>query len=392
MTTAADAIEQAGLLDGPHPGVNACLQEALFVDHHVHSILAGALSTDQLVAGLSETGLPEAAAAAGLDHQLGVAVRRWCAPLLGLPPHVEGDVWLRHRSTLDNAVAAGSLLPPAGLEALYVDTGFRSAELLPVDELARLAGARAEPVVRLESLAEEVAGSGVTAAGFAGAYREALATATRDAVGVKSIIAYRGGLDVDPSPPSAADVIDRAGRWLARIAAGGARRLMDPVILRFALWCGVETALPLQVHTGYGDSDLELQRSDPLLLTGFIKATQGRTQILLLHTYPYHRQAGYLAQMFPHVYTDIGLGVNHTGIQSEQLVAEMLEVAPFRKILFSSDAWGLPELHLLGSWLFRRGLSRVLGRWVAAGDWSLDDARRAIGLIGSGNARRAYDR
>ena len=68
--------------------------------------------------------------------------------------------------------------------------------------------------------------------------------------------------------------------------------------------------------------------------------------------------------MFPHVYTDIGLGVNHTGIQSEQLVAETLEVAPFRKILFSSDAWGLPELHLLGSWLFRRGLSRVLGRWV----------------------------
>ena len=78
--------------------------------------------------------------------------------------------------------------------------------------------------------------------------------------------------------------------------------------------------------------------------------------------------------MFPHVYMDIGLGVNHTGVQSEQLIAEMLEVAPFRKILFSSDAWGLPELHLLGSWLFRRGLSRVLGRWVVAGDWSLGDA------------------
>ncbi len=230
------------------------------------------------MAGLSETGLPEAAAAAGLDHQLGVAVRRWCAPLLGLPPHVDGDVWLRHRSTLDNAAAAADLLPRAGLEALYVDTGFRSAELLPVDELAHLAGAGAAPVVRLESLAEEVAGSGVSAAGFAAAYRDALATATRDAVGVKSIIAYRGGLDVDPSPPSEADVVDHAGRWLARIPAGGARRLTDRVILRFALWCGVETALPLQVHTGYGDTDLELQRSDPLLLTGFIRATQGRTQ------------------------------------------------------------------------------------------------------------------
>ena len=96
--------------------------------------------------------------------------------------------------------------------------------------------------------------------------------------------------------------------------------------------------------------------------------------------------------MFAHVYTDIGLGVNHTGIQSEQLIAEMLEVAPFRKILFSSDAWGLPELHLLGSWLFRRGLSRVLGRWVATDDWSVDDARLAIELIGSQNARLVYGR
>jgi predicted TIM-barrel fold metal-dependent hydrolase len=94
--------------------------------------------------------------------------------------------------------------------------------------------------------------------------------------------------------------------------------------------------------------------------------------------------------MFPHVFMDIGLGVNHAGIQTEQLVAEMLEVAPFRKILFSSDAWGLPELHLLGSWLVRRGLSRVLGRWVVAGDWSLGDAQLAIDLIGSQNAQRVY--
>ena len=41
MTTAADAIEQAGLLDGPHAGVNELLREARFIDHHVHSILAG---------------------------------------------------------------------------------------------------------------------------------------------------------------------------------------------------------------------------------------------------------------------------------------------------------------------------------------------------------------
>jgi predicted TIM-barrel fold metal-dependent hydrolase len=144
------------------------------------------------------------------------------------------------------------------------------------------------------------------------------------------------------------------------------------------------------VHTGFGDTDLDLQRADPALLTPFLRATEGLAPVLLLHTYPYHRNAGYLAQMFGHVHMDVGLALHHTGAASERIVAESLELAPLTRILFSSDAWGLPELHLLGSWLFRRGLARTLGRWVDAGDWSLDDARRAIELIGWANAERVY--
>ena len=71
--------------------------------------------------------------------------------------------------------------------------------------------------------------------------------------------------------------------------------------------------------------------------------------MLLLHCYPYHRQAGYLAQVFPHVYFDVGLAVNHTGLSSPAVVAESLELAPFAKILFSSDAYGPAELHYLGA-------------------------------------------
>jgi hypothetical protein len=59
-------------------------------------------------------------------------------------------------------------------------------------------------------------------------------------------------------------------------------------------------------------------------------------------------------------------------------------------VLFSSDAWGLPELYLRGSLLFRRGLARAIGSWVETGDWSLADARRAVTLIGRENALRVY--
>ena len=393
MTSAAAAsIERSGLLDGPHDGVNATLRDARFVDHHVHSILRGRLSADRLIEGLSETDRTDAAALGGMDHQLGVALRRWCGPLLGLEPHVSAEAWLAKRETLANEEVGGTLLPLAGLTRLFVDTGYRSDELLSPAELADLAKADAEPVVRLESLAEAVALSGVSASGFASAFQDVLAVEAAGAVGLKSILAYRGGLDIDPAAPSAAAVVDHVGSWLGSIEAGGPSRLSDAVILRFVLWSGVATGLPLQLHTGYGDTDLDLHHADPLLLTGFIRATAGQSPILLLHTYPFHRQAGYLAQMFAHVYMDIGLSVNHSGVQSQQLIAEMLEVAPFRKILFSSDAWGLPELHLLGSWLVRRGLSRVLGRWVAGGDWSLSDAQQAIELIGSHNALRVYRR
>src|SRR5262245_45581523 len=71
--------------------------------------------------------------------------------------------------------------------------------------------------------------------------------------------------------------------------------------------------------------------------------------------------------------------INHVGARSPTVVAESLELAPFGKVLFSSDAWGPPELHYLGALLWRRATARVLGRWVESGDWAQrpDPAARA---------------
>ena len=383
-------IERQAVTDGPHPGVNELAGRIALVDHHTHSIVTGPLTRPQFTLMLSESDRPAAADAAGLDTQIGIATRRWCAPLLGLPAQLPADAYLEHRLAMRNEAVAAQLLPHAGLERMLIDTGFRGDELLALDALARLAAAPTSLVVRLEGVAERVAQSGVGAAAFPDAFRAMLQAEMATAVGLKSVIAYRCGLDFDPSPPSAGDVVEHAGAWLRQIESTGKVRLTDPVVLRFVLWEGARTGLPLQIHTGYGDSDLDLHRSDPLLLTDLLRATEQVCPVLLLHTYPFQRNAGYLCQMFPHVFMDVGLAVNYTGAQGAQVIAESLEVAPFTKILFSSDAWGLPELHLLGSWLFRRGLARVLGSWVATDDWSLADAERVIGLIGAGNARRVY--
>ncbi len=378
------------MCDGPHPGVNETIERARFLDHHVHAIMRGRLDRGTFESMLTESDRPAAVRAAGWDSQLGFAVRRWCAPVLGLQRHATPEAYLAHRLGLTNEDAAATLLPAAGLSGLVVDNGFRTDQLLDVASLGRLAGAPAYAIVRLESIAEEVIRGGVTADRYADAFRTALHAAMADAIGTKSVVAYRYGLDIDPLPPSETEVAEAAGGWLRAIAAGGPVRLTDPVLLRSGLWEGARTGRPLQIHVGFGDTDLDLHRADPALLTGFLRATEGVCPVMLLHTYPFHRQAGYLAQMFAHVHVDIGLAVNHAGAASDRIVAESLELAPFRKILYSSDAWGLPELHLLGSWLFRRGLSRVIGGWVTAGDWSLADAESVIEGIAGGNARRVY--
>jgi hypothetical protein len=108
--------------------------------------------------------------------------------------------------------------------------------------------------------------------------------------------------------------------------------------------------------------------------------------ILLLHNYPFQRQAGYLAQVFPHVFVDVGLATHNVGFRAGAVLAELLELAPFGKVLFSSDAFGLAECYHLGSLLFRRALEEFL----LAAQVPAADAGRIRELLARDNANRVY--
>jgi predicted TIM-barrel fold metal-dependent hydrolase len=112
--------------------------------------------------------------------------------------------------------------------------------------------------------------------------------------------------------------------------------------------------------------------------------------VVLLHCYPYHRQAAYLANVFPHVVLDVSLAVNHVGPRAAAVLAETLELAPFGSVLYASDGCGLAELHHLGAVLFRRALGRVLEEWVTDDAVSADDALRFARMLAADNARRVY--
>jgi predicted TIM-barrel fold metal-dependent hydrolase len=370
--------------------LRAVVEALRLVDHHVHGAAMGDVDGAGFEAGFTESSWPSPAGTTHLDSQVGFAVRRWCAPVLELPPHADASAYLARRRELGAQEATRRLLAASGVGWFLVETGYRAEETLGPVEMAAASGATAAEVVRLESVAEEVAASGVDAAGFADRFASMLEEQARHAVGLKSVIAYRHGLAFDPELPSIGEVRRAAGQWLRRGEAGELR-LTDPVLLRHLLWVGLEHGLPLQFHVGYGDPDLTLHRCNPSLMTGFLRRVQDRqVPVMLLHCYPYHRTAGYLAHVFPHVYLDVGLAVNYTGARSRAIVAESLEVAPFGKVLFSSDAWGPAELHYLGAVLWRRAMVSVLGEWVESGEWSGADAVRVAQMVGAGNAKRVY--
>jgi len=357
------------------------------VDHHCHGVVRRDLDLAGFEARLTEA--PSAGPLGGslFDSNLGFAVRRWCAPVLDLPPHAPPREYVARRAELGAGEVNRRFLTAARLAAMCVDTGYAPEPILTPAELGAAAGATPYEVVRLEQVAEQVAEQNGSASGFAAAVHDLLSARASTAVAVKTIAAYRVGLDLAAARPTDREVTAAADRLLR----GTPIRVADEVLHRFLIWTAVDLGCPVQVHVGYGDRDIDLRGANPLLLAPLLRAIGPYgVPVMLLHNYPFHREAGYLAQVFEGVFVDVGLALHAVGHRAPALLAEALELTPFGKFLFSTDAYGLPELFHLGAVLFRRALSDVLLAGLADDAWCDADAVRIAEMAGAGNARRVY--
>lgn len=389
MSGESGSLVSAGLVPA---GPVSFLDGVRLLDHHCHSVAPGDLDRDGFERLLSE-GPGPAPGTTAFDSALGFSVRRWCAPVLDLPPHAAPEDYLARRRELGAAEVTRRFLSGAGVGAMLVDHGFAADGLLEPAELGAAAGVPVGDVVRLEAAAEVVADIGVESPAFGAVWETMVRSAASSpaTVGFKTVAAYRHGLDLDPTRPTSAEVAAAAGRWLAEREADPTARLTDPVLLRHGIWSAIDTGLPLQFHTGFGDSDEDLHRADPALLAGLARLVEPLgVPLMLLHCYPYHREAAWMAQAFACVYVDVGLAVPYVGSRSGVVLAELMELAPWAKVLYSSDAFGLPELHLLGAMRFRSALGGLLEHACATDEIAPADAERVARMIGCDNARRVY--
>jgi hypothetical protein len=343
-----------GLLRGGR-GIRAAgsLREVLngvgLVDHHAHGILRAPPRTLDEFRGLfSESEDPRQwpHVATGVTYR---RVVRALAAFFGCEPTEEAV--FAHRLSLEPLEYAGALLRATGTDVLLVDDGFPPAdESVEWAELGGVAGASSAPVMRIERVFAESGLDGV---------RRAVASAREDGfVGLKTIAAYRGGLD------------------LALVGDD----VRDGLLA--ALEVNAEDPLPVQVHCGFGDADLSLPLARPGLLKPLIERFD-TTPFVLLHCYPFVREAGWLAHVYPNVWFDLSLTIPHVS-QAETAVREALELAPVSKLLYASDAARAPELYFVASIWWRDALAAVLPELSGA------DAERDARAILRENAVSLY--
>jgi uncharacterized protein len=360
------------------------------IDHHCHGLLPTNPTPDEFRLLGTESDWLSPPGVETLDTPFGLGIRRICAPLLDLPPHAPIDDYIARRIELGADEVHARLMPATGTGRYLIDSGFLASPVLSPARMNEVLGIPTNEVVRLERVAEQVA-AGSTAADFPSAFRDVLSREAEHAVGFKSVIAYRYGFDVAPKPPTPAELARAVDEWFAGAEERGSHRVEHPVVLQHLIWEAIRFRKPIQLHTGFGDSDLQLYLADPSRLTKFFTATrESGATFLLLHCYPFIREAASLAHVFPHVYLDVGVVTHYLGPSADVPIRHSMEIAPFGKILYSSDAYGLAEHYLVSATAWRRETGRLLDRWLAD-DWlTVADAERIARQIGVDNAARVY--
>ena len=268
----------------------------------------------------------------------------------------------------------------AGIGTFLVDTGLGARAALPrPGELAALAAATAHEVVRLETARGGGAGGGQPHVDVPERGRRAAALRPGPSA-PKSIAAYRVGLDAARRRKP-----DRRRARAAPCAGADPRRLADRTVSGWLARTAIELGLPLQLHVGYGDSDLDLLDCDPLQLTRVPARHAGarRARCCCCTTTPSTATRRTSPRSSTTSSWTSAWPPTTPAPCRPRVVRETLELVPFGKLLFSSDAYGLAELYLLGALLFRRLGRPCSASLVDAGELTAADAAHVAGAGGA---------
>jgi hypothetical protein len=372
------------------------LRHVPVVDNHCHGILRSQNFDD--LASWREAFTESAHPRMPREHVASTAfyrrLIRALAGFFGCEPDEETVLAARRERDLSELTA--DLIRAANIEILLIDTGYPPpGEVLPGAELARLGDCRTEPMLRLETLMERLLAEHDSLEEVKGALADALDDVRGQGyVALKSIVAYRTGLNVREWP--AGDAEASLGEFRRAAGEGSTRLAHKPLLdtlLHVAFAQATRQEVPLQFHVGYGDADTDLLLGNPLHLRVVLERPEyrGMPAVLLHECYPYTREGGYLAAVYENVYLDLSYGIPLLGYgEMLSFTHEALGVAPISKLLYSSDGIVVPELHWMSAIDGRHVLGQALEELVAHGELSISEAEVAGEDVLRRNAVRLY--
>lgn len=368
------------------------LDHLTIVDHHAHNLLRPEALNDFSLAAAFTEGYDAAIVSRHVRQTLFFKrSMRQLAELLGCDASLEGLQALRDQLGYEGL--AQRLFDAGGFAALILDDGFMPDRIMPTPWHQRFAPTFR--LIRIEHLAAQLLEQLPAWNDFVDAFRAGLEQRDPSVVGFKSIVAYRTGLRLAPADPATASTAFAELR--EAVARGAPARIAAKPLNDWLVWTMMEIAardaVPVQFHTGFGDPDLDLREANPLHLRPLLERADLRAApVVLLHAgYPFTRELGYLAAVYPNVYLDLGLAIPYLSRAGMEAVASAaLELAPISKILFSTDAHLIPETFYVGARCGREVLAAALARCVTDGDLTLAEAEAAASAILRENAMALY--
>ncbi|MBY0356389.1 MAG: amidohydrolase [Candidatus Obscuribacterales bacterium] len=280
------------------------------------------------------------------------------------------------------------------LAGLIVDDGYDRQNNISLAELASASQGNIFHCRRIENVIEK---SFVNAGSYAELENELalqlLKQESQKLVALKTICGYRGGLNL--LSPSKAEAIAEFKSLKRNNNEAGTFRIqrgnLYHYLLRLSFEIAGENGLPVQIHTGIGDDDADLYQCNPALMQNLFRSQSlAKTNFVLLHCFPYVKEAAFMTALYPNVFMDLSLSISLASPLSAQMITDALSVAPSTKILAGTDGHTCPETHWFGAVCWKRGLGQALLNMVRGSALTYREAEEIAGLILHGNASDLY--
>jgi predicted TIM-barrel fold metal-dependent hydrolase len=157
-------------------------------------------------------------------------------------------------------------------------------------------------------------------------------------------------------------------------------------LLAQVLELAIKRGLPVQIRAS-GDqqatlADVNSSISNPLAFQPVLRAQRyADLKVVFLNSYPFVREAAYLASVYPGVFFDLSLANSLLAPDLTSLYYEALSAAPYSKLLAGTGGNSQPESFWYGAVCLRRGLSEALKELTEKGyllKAQMEEVERAV--------------